>query len=38
MTDKALFKAIHHTTGLTQEQIISRSRKLGLVYARMIIV
>ena len=38
MTPSTLFKAIHRATGLTREQITSRSRKIELVYARMIVV
>ena len=38
MTPSTIFKAFHRATGLTREQITSRSRKIELVYARMIVV
>ena len=37
MTTDKLFKAIERQTGITREQIMSKSRKEELVYARRII-
>ena len=38
MKPEVLFKAIHSATGITRDQITSRSRKIEFVYARMIVV
>ena len=38
ITPKQIFKAIYKATGLTEDVITSRSRKIDVVYARMIIV
>ena len=38
MIYKSLLKAIHSATGITREQIVSSSRKIEIVYSRMIVV